>query len=195
MILKRREFLALTGAGILTPAAAFAVTGSQAEALIEKAIGDINAVIASGKSEAAMIRDFEGIFVRYADVQYVAGSALGPDARRASNSQRRAFVAGFQKYLANRYGRRFREFIGGKIEIVQSRSVNNFIEVETTAKLRGQSPFRVDFWVSDRIGRPAFFNIIIEGVNMINQERAEIGAMLDARGGDLDALTAHLNTF
>jgi phospholipid transport system substrate-binding protein len=34
--------------------------------------------------------------------------------------------------------------------------------------------------------------LIIEGINMLLSERSEIGAMLDARGGDLDALIRDL---
>ncbi|MFZ9198569.1 MAG: ABC transporter substrate-binding protein, partial [Paracoccaceae bacterium] len=37
-----------------------------------------------------------------------------------------------------------------------------------------------------------FFNLIIEGVNMLASERAEIGAMLDKAKGDVDGLTATL---
>jgi phospholipid transport system substrate-binding protein len=64
--------------------------------------------------------------------------------------------------------------------------------VQTTAILVGQSPFRVDFWVSDASGRTKFFNIIIEGVNMLLSERSEIQAMLDQRRRDIDRLIADL---
>ncbi|MDH5530104.1 MAG: ABC transporter substrate-binding protein, partial [Paracoccaceae bacterium] len=41
-------------------------------------------------------------------------------------------------------------------------------------------------------GKDLFFNIIIEGVNMLAAERTEIGAMLDKRKGDISRLTADL---
>ena len=56
-----------------------------------------------------------------------------------------------------------------------------------------EAPFRVDFWVSEATGSPKFFNIIIEGVNMLLSERTEVQAMLDQRGGDLDRLIADLS--
>lgn len=62
----------------LLPGAAFALNVGEARALIDKAIADVNRVINSGKSEPAMYKDFEQIFVRYADVRYIAQSALGP---------------------------------------------------------------------------------------------------------------------
>ena len=56
----------------------------------------------------------------------------------------------------------------------------------------GRAPMEVEWHVSDKSGRDKFFNIIIEGVNMLASERAEIAAMLTARRGDLRALTADL---
>jgi phospholipid transport system substrate-binding protein len=190
----RRSVIALGGAGVLTalPLPSFALTSSEAESLVTSATADINAVIQSGASVNSMVRSFKGIFDSYSDTAYLAAYALGNDGRSASNAQKRAFGDAFGNYLANKYGRRFNEFAGGEIQVQGSKPVNTYIEVNTVAVLRNQSPFRVDFHVSDRPGRPVFFNLIIEGINMLLSERAEIGAMLDARGGDLDALIRDL---
>jgi phospholipid transport system substrate-binding protein len=51
----------------------------------------------------------------------------------------------------------------------------------------------VTFLVSDKSGRDKFFNMFIEGVNMLLTERTEVGAMLDARGGDLNRLIKDLS--
>ena len=47
--------------------------------------------------------------------------------------------------------------------------------------------------VSDRSGSAKAVNLIIEGVSLLANERAEIGAMLDAQGGDINGLIAQLN--
>lgn len=195
MTFSRRRVLALTGAGALAalPMPSFALTSGQAEGLVNSAVGDINSVISSGANINSMVRSFKGIFDRYADTAYLAAYALGNDGRSASAAQKSAFADAFGIYLANKYGRRFNEFAGGQIEVQDSRPVNSYIEVRTVAILRGQSPFQVDFHVSDRPGRPVFFNLIIEGINMLLSERQEIGAMLDARGGNLDALIRDLS--
>lgn len=174
-----------------TPAA-FAVSLSEAQQLVDRLVADVNAVIASGKSESAMLDDFERIFQAYADVPTIARYSLGADARSATPAQLSAYTDAFAKYIARKYGRRFREFIGGRIEVVTARNVPNGVEVQTTAVLVGEAPFRVDFWVSDGSGRTKFFNIIIEGVNMLLSERTEIQAMLDQRRGDINRLIADL---
>ncbi|MCE8441046.1 MlaC/ttg2D family ABC transporter substrate-binding protein [Rhodovulum sulfidophilum] len=184
---------ALTVTG-LTSGRAFALTTDEASRLIDRVIGDINRVINSGKSEAQMFPEFERIFSRYADVPVIARSVLGVVARQASQAQLNAFTQAFQGYIARKYGRRFREFIGGEIKVNEARQVKTFYEVKTTALLRGQSPVEVVFLVSDRSGKDKFFNIFIEGVNMLASERTEIGAMLDKRRGDIGALTRDLRS-
>lgn len=171
---------------------AFALTESEAERLISGAVGDINKVINSGKSESAMYGDFEKIFRKYADVPTIARSALGPPARQASAAQMKAFTNAFSGYLARKYGKRFREFIGGKIEVTGARQVKSFQEVKAVAKLQGQAPFAVSFMVSDRSGSDKFFDLLIEGISLLKAERSEIGAMLDKRRGDINALVGDL---
>lgn len=175
------------------PMGAFALTTDQARSLIDRLVGEINAVIGSGKSEAAMIKDFEGIFARYADVNFIALSALGPAGRGADKAALASYVKAFRGYLSRKYGKRFREFIGGRIDVTAAHPLKSFFEVVSTAHLRGQAPFEVRWHVSDKSGRNLFFNLIIEGVNMLSAERTEIGAMLDKRRGDIAALAQDLN--
>ncbi|NEX45981.1 MlaC/ttg2D family ABC transporter substrate-binding protein [Pseudotabrizicola algicola] len=191
LIFTRRGFgIGLVGgaAALAMPLSAAALTVDQASALVGRAVADVNTTINSGKSAAAMYGDFERIFSRYADVPTIARSALGPAARGASAAQLAAFTTAYQGYMARKYGARFREFIGGQIEVTGARAVKSYFEVISVARLRGQAPFDVRWHVSDRSGKDLFFNIIIEGVNMLASERTEIGAMLDRRRGDINGL-------
>ena len=195
--LVRRTFLSgsVAALGMLAmPAPVFALNESQARSLVDSLVGAINTVIASGKSEKAMVRDFEKIFSRYADVSVMARYSLGADGRRASKAQLRSFTKAFQGYIARKYGRRFREFIGGQVEVKSARKIKNGYEIRTKAILRGQSPFDVTFLVSDKSGKDLFYNMFIEGVNMLLTERAEIGAMLDRRKGNIDQLISDLKS-
>ncbi|MDA0963231.1 MAG: ABC transporter substrate-binding protein [Proteobacteria bacterium] len=193
--MKRRDLLlAMAAMGAFAPVPALALTEARARSLIDGVVADVNAVIASGKSETAMYSDFERIFARYSDTAYISASAMGVDARRATAAQKKAFSDAFQIYIARKYGRRFREFIGGRLEVTGVRQVKNWFEVGTIAYLQGQAPFDVTFHVSDRTGRDLFFNMFIEGVNMLLTERTEIGALLDRRKGDIDQLIADLRS-
>ena len=129
-----------------------------------------------------------------ADVPTIARSALGPPARTASAAQMRAFNDAFTGYISRKYGKRFREFIGGRIEVKDARALKSFHEVRAVAVLKGQAPFAVSFMVSDRSGSDKFFDLLIEGISLLKSEKAEIGAMLDRRRGNIDALIADLRS-
>ncbi len=183
---------AATSALALVPTASFALNAQQASALVGQVVDEINTIINSGQSESRMLRRFERVFQQYANTTVIALRCLGADARSASDSQRRAFVAAFEGYIARKYGRRFREFIGGRIDVQDSRPVKSWFEVRTNTTLQGSAPFRVDFLVKEAGGRNLFFDMVIEGISLTRVEREEIGAMLDSRGGDLDRLIADL---
>ena len=195
--LTRRQFgqggMALGATFAASPA--FALTEERARRLVEAVVADIFRVINSGRAEASMLREFERIFTRYADVDLIARRTLGPDGRSASNSQISAYVSAFRGYISRKYGRRFREFIGGSVEVTDAYAEKSYFVVRTRTQLQGQAPFEVRFLVLTRNGQDKFFNLLIEGVNLMLAERTEIGAMLDKRRGNLDQLIADLRTF
>ncbi len=190
--LNRRLFLGAVSAYFALGQAGFAMTAGHAERLVTKVVSEINKVIASGKSDTAMIHDFERIFNAYSDVDTMARYALGRDGKNASREEVKRFTKVFKSYIAKKYGSRFREFIGGKIEVKSSRKVKKFFEVKTNAVLKNQGDFEVIFLVSNRSGSPLFFNVFVEGLNLLLTERSEIGAILDKNKGSMDALIRDL---
>ncbi len=193
--LSRRAFFGLGTAAAalaLAPARLWALTTSEAETLVQGVVADLYDVINSGASEARMLTDFEGFLDRYADMPIIAQQVMGVDWRRASSSQRTRFTAALKTYIARKYGRRFRELIGGDIEVTGARSIRQFFEVTSEVRLRGRSPFQVIWLVSDGSGRPRIFNIVMEGINLSTAEREEVGALLDRNGGNIDALISDL---
>ena len=73
-----------------------------------------------------------------------------------------------------------------------SRKINAGYEVKTKATLRGSPPFEVTFLISSKSGKNLFFNMLVEGVNLLLTERTEIGALLDRHGGDFDEMISDL---
>ena len=185
--LNRRYFVISLATAVASVSSNFgwAATAKDAELLVGRVVREINAVISSGNSEAIMLKQFEKIFKSYADVKTIARYALGNDARALNKVQMDRFTEIYSVYVSHKYGRRFREFIGGKIVVQKSRPIKSFFEVETLAHIKGWEPFTVSFLVSNKSGKLLFFNIFIEGINMLLSERTEIGAMLDKRRGNI----------
>ena len=192
--LTRRNFVSTSTFAVAFVSSNFvsADNAKDAEVLVGKLVADINNVISSGNSEQLMVKQFEEIFKLYADVPTIARYALGTDARSLSKPQMERFTKVYSVYVSHKYGRRFREFIGGKIVVQKSRPIKSFFEVETLAHLTGWEPFTVSFLVSNKSGKLLFFNMFIEGINMLLSERTEIGAMLDKRRGDIEKVMEDL---
>jgi phospholipid transport system substrate-binding protein len=188
----RRFFLAASICAVLRPEVAVSSQQDAAVKVVDKAVSDINQIINSGDTERKMLRSFEQVFNTYADVPTIAKYALGRDVRTASALQINDYTKAFSTYFATKYGKRFREFIGGTIEIVSVEKVKKYYLVNTIAHMPAYQPFDVDFLVSDQKGRPLIFNLIIEGVNMLLAERQEIGALLDRNSGKIDTLIGDL---
>lgn len=174
------------------PDGAAAMTQAQARDLIGRVMAEVQGAISAGGGEARLFRDFESIFDRFGDVPVIARSVLGPAARSASERELAAFATAFRGYMARKYGRQFRRFAGARAEVLGAREVQRYWEVSSTMNLRGEPPFEVRWHVSDRSGQQRFFNLIIEGVNLLAAERQEIGTLLERRGGSLARLTRDL---
>jgi phospholipid transport system substrate-binding protein len=192
LALSRRAVLAGTAA-LALPLSARAYSVEKARALIDDVVAEVNRIINSGKSESAMISDFQKLFQNYADIPWIAPRVLGPPWRSASGSQRSAFTRAFEGYMARKYGRRFREFIGGRVEVQSAKAVKSFYEVLTVTHMQGVAPFDVIYVVSDESER--FIDMVIEGISLVKAEREEIGVMLDKRRGDIDLMIQDLNAF
>lgn len=184
--------LALAAAA-LVPSALWAQATERAQALVASLSEAFIALLRLGRSDAQLYGDFERLLARYGDMPVVAASVLGPPWRSASAAQKAAFVAAFQAYLARKYGRQFRDYQDASIAVVRARDAGNAgVLVETRFTRPGRELYRVEWQVSERGGAAKVINLIIEGVSMLTNERAEVGALLEAEGGSIDRLTAQL---
>ncbi|MFO1142216.1 MAG: ABC transporter substrate-binding protein [Amaricoccus sp.] len=185
----------VAAAGIVGSGTGRAQGTDGATALVTALAKDLLALVTSGKSEAQIYSGFEGILSRYADMPAVAASVLGPPWRTASAAQKQAFVAAFQHYLSRRYGKQFRDYQSARIDVTGAKAGGKAGVLVSTKVVRpGKDDISVDWQVSDRSGQPKVVNLIIEGVSMLANERAEVGAVLDAQGGSLDGLVKQLKS-
>ena len=190
----RRTVLAGMGAMLLAgPASGQSV--SAAEATITKVVNEVLHIINAQSSDATKIRQFEQIFATYADVELIGRSLLGPPWRSISAAERAAYITALRGYLARKYGKRFREFRGGKIEIVSSKNLGGRkgVLVETRVSTSAFKPFPVEWQVIKSGDRLTFFDIVIEGIRLLSAEKTEVRALLDRNGGSVSRLTRNLS--
>lgn len=178
---------------ILGPAAAQST--SAAQQLVVTLSAELTKLVNSGQPATQVISSFQTLLTRYADMTAVSASVVGPTWRSASAAQKQAFVPAFTNYFAKRYGRTFAEYKNATIEVQGAQDGGKAgVLVNSVVKRPGQSDIRVGWQVSDRSGSARVVNLIIEGVSALANERAEVGAMLDAQGGNLDKLIAQMKS-
>ncbi len=194
-----RRFLLATGLAAVLNASVFlgparADASARAQDLVAALSQEMMALLRGGRSDAQLVADFERILSRYGDMQIVAASVLGPPWRGASSAQKQAFTTAFQGYLARKYGKQFRDYDDASVAIRRARDGGKSgVLVETAITRTGRQPFAVEWQVSERSGAPRVVNLIIEGVSLLTNERAEVGALLEASGGNVDRLISTMN--
>ena len=194
---RRQAMAGLVTAGVLLALGrpALAAATDRASALVTTLAQELTQLVRAGRSEAQVVSAFQGILSRYVDMPAVAASVLGPPWRGASGGQRQAFVAAFQGYLARKYGKQFRDYKDAQIAVTGAKDGGKAgVLVSTTVKRPGQEDVDVGWQVSERSGSAKVVNLVIEGVSMLANERAEVGAMLDAQKGSVDGLIAQLRS-
>jgi phospholipid transport system substrate-binding protein len=174
---------------LVLPVAGRASPTERAQAHVAQLSRELLALVNSGLPETRLYGEFERLLTRHADMPAVAAATLGPPWRSATPQQRERFVAAYRAYLARRYGRQFRDYQQSSLAIVRVRDAGNAgVLVETRLSRPGRADIAVDWQVSERSGQPRVVNLIIEGISMLANERAEIGTMLEAQRGSVDGL-------
>lgn len=193
----RRTLLAGGLASVLVagmPRVSMAASQQDAEQLILKVVGEVQTIINSGRSEASMIQSFQGMFQKYAHVTTIARSLLGPAWKSASAADQKAYMSALQGYLARKYGKQFRSFIGASIEVTNSQDFGRKgIIVESLVKSPKFSTTKVEWHVVESGGQLKFFDLYVAGVKLISTERAEVRTVLDRSGGSVGRLAQALN--
>lgn len=168
---------------------AFATSKGKAIELVERLVSEISLMINSVETEMELTSTFERIVAKYADMNVISRSTLGPRARGATESELKTFKKAFQGYFARKYSKQFQGFSGRQIILKDTKNRGKFFEVGASIVVDGSSNIDVNFRVSDRSGEPRFFDIILEGISLLSSERVEIGALLDKRQGDIGLLS------
>ncbi|MGF1551626.1 MAG: phospholipid-binding protein MlaC [Paracoccaceae bacterium] len=186
--LSRLAALCLGLALALAAPAARALEPEEAKSFVQETTDEMLELVRSDASASEKADRFEALMERRGAMPQIAKFAAGRIWREMDEGQRDAFADAFAHWLAVTYSRRFQEYSGQTIEIVETRDAGNRgIEVVTRVVGGGQAPVRVVWLVSDRPGRTVLADLVIEGVSMLITQREEVSAIY-AREGGVDGL-------
>lgn len=195
----RRMFLggiAALAATAATPA--LAGVESEARQFIDQLARDTVAVVADRQASAdvrsARLRD---LLERGFDTEVISRFVLGRYWRDASEAERRQFVALFRDYTVASYARRFENYAGQRLEVLDARDqggTRGSIKVLVSTRLLrpGGEPVKVDWRVRQSPNGWRIYDVVVEGVSMVLTQRSEFSAVIQRGGGSIQGLMEQL---
>jgi len=127
----------------------------------------------------------------HSDYEFAARMVMGRNWQRLSEAQQNAFVEAFRDYLLTTYARVFTQYdeTKHKLEFGREEDYANERRVVVRGQLieeGGRPPVRLDFHLQRRTPTSPWlaFDLVAEGVSLLNAQQSEMQASLRQRGID-----------
>ena len=133
-----------------------------------------------------------GILKSYFDVNSIGKWVLGRHWRKASAAERSEYLGLFEDLIVNTYAIRFKSYSNEKIKLTGTASRGQTAIVKSVIERGSQQPVRVDWRVTYPDGQYKIFDIVIEGVSMIQTQRSEFSSVIRRNGGRVSGLITTL---
>jgi len=166
---------------------------------VDGTIEAILALIVANRPRDQIAAELTRIIEQRTALPQLARFTVGPSWRSMTEAQRARFTDTFARYISFIYAGHFRRFEGtvedlrAAVHILRAEDAGaKGILVHSEIRPTGKTPISIDWLVSDRSGKVAVSDVVVEGISMAVTQREIIGAMLEARHGDIDRLIADL---
>jgi len=126
--------------------------------------------------------------IPYFDYKYAAYSVVGPHLKDTTGEQRENFVDAFLTYLVNAYGHILKDYDQQTLTILD---INNFkgkkiVSIPVRMRDNNGQVTQLAFKLrkNKKTGEWKVFDIIAEGVSMLDTKRSEFGSLIQSKGID-----------
>ncbi|MGI0152894.1 MULTISPECIES: MlaC/ttg2D family ABC transporter substrate-binding protein [Idiomarina] len=164
--------------------------------LLEKVANKTLERIEQDRSKIDADIDYVRVVIReemmpYVDYVYAAKRVLGRNLTETTEEQRREFYSVFREYLIATYARAFTQYDETK-HTIQFGDAGRFdagsrmVVVNTRLIEQGRPPVRMDFKMRFDNNQDIWqaFDLVVEGVSLLNSKQTEIGGVIRSRGID-----------
>lgn len=135
--------------------------------------------------------NFRKILRSYFDVAGIGKWALGRYWRKATKGERSEYLVLFEDLIVGTYANRFKSYSNEKLAVYGTTSRGQIVIVKSHLEQDSQKPIRVDWRVKFPDGKYKIFDIVVEGISMIQTQRSEFSSVIRRNGGKVsDLLTA-----
>ena len=126
--------------------------------------------------------------IPYFDYKYAAYSVLGPNLKKTTPEQRTEFLDEFYKYLINAYGHILLNYNQQTLTILGNKNFKNkkivSIPVRMTESTGQVTQLSFKLRKNSKTGEWKVFDVIAEGVSMLNTKRSEFDSLIKKKGID-----------
>jgi len=135
----------------------------------------------------------EGLLREHLELETMGRFVLGPEWRKASDDQRKAYVALFSEFVVRTYSRRLGGYGGQQFEVTGTSQAGKSDALVVTAITSddGSPPVKAGWRVKTAAnGNLKIVDVIVEGVSMLQTQRSEFDSVVRRSG--LEGLMALL---
>ena len=187
--------LALAMIGASAPPAASAVDPAEAEAFVRDLVNRMVEIVKTADSSNTRVDEVMELIEESTAIEDIARFTMGPNWRRMSEAQKDEFIEAFERYAARVYVNRLGDYDGQTVEITGAKDVGRKgVLVTSVLRSPGSDPINLEWLVNDRNGPVQLVDLVAEGVSLSISQREEFAAMVEKRGGDIDAFIEDLDT-
>ena len=163
--------------------------GTFVRALADEAITNLTGNALTDLQRQEKLR---GILKSYFDVKSIGKWVLGRHWRKASAAERSEYLGLFEDLIVKTYAVRFKSYSNEKIKLTGTVSRGQTAIVKSVIERGSQQPVRVDWRGTYPDGQYKIFDVVIEGVSMIQTQRSEFSSVIRRNGGRVSGLIATL---
>ncbi|MDR1945772.1 MAG: ABC transporter substrate-binding protein [Desulfovibrio sp.] len=189
--MKRFKRIAAALCLICLPAFASPAAASEARDILANTVNQVleelkKPAMQNPSTRPAVLADIEKIIKKLFSFEELSMRAVGPKWRSFSPEQKKNFKAAFEDLLRARYLHSLRGYNGEKVTYTgeTTSSKGDKVEIQTIVEIKDKTvPVAYRMLKTDRW---LVYDVIIEGVSMVQNYRSQFQAILDK--GDADAL-------
>jgi phospholipid transport system substrate-binding protein len=174
-----------------TPAS-WAIGGSADDFIREVGNEAIQSLTDKSLDDGQRKAKFREILNRTFKIQLIARFTLGANWRRATEEQKKEYIALFEDFVVMAYAARFRDYSGENFSVGKVRDINARDKlVNSKLMLKDGSNIPVHWRVRGGEGYK-IIDVLVEGVSMALTQRDEFSAIINRGGGKIEPLLAAL---
>jgi phospholipid transport system substrate-binding protein len=127
------------------------------------------------------------------DVSTISRFALGTYWRKATPAERNEYTKLFEDMIVQTYAARFEEYEGQSFKVLGTQNVGDtdFI-VASQIIQQGGPPVNVDWRIRKRDSGLKVIDVVVEDISMSVTQRSDFNAVIQAGGGEMEALLKEL---